>query len=121
MAILYKTDGSTDHLAPQRWTLAALQAAVGGYIEMMPGVPGLTLVLNENGNVAGQRLPVNDAATAVLHAAMAAQIAGHPDGMTPMDILLWALQIGVLRYLPILRGDVLQLETGDTGWNDDTA
>jgi hypothetical protein len=106
MARWLKTDGTEQALQPGggSWTLKELQDAVGGPIELMPGVAPLRLILHEEGRLLG--LPINPVATALLHQALADQ----------MQIAVEDLPATVgtrLRYLPELRGNVLVLETGD--------
>lgn len=84
MAVLLMTTGVVAEitLAPgQRFTLADLQAYVGGYIEMVRAPGTQWLVLNEDGK--RLRLPVNAAATLLYHAA-----GGVPTDMIVGDVLL---------------------------------
>ncbi len=61
---LLKTDGTVQDYPPangKHYTLAELQAAVGGYIELVHLDDNLALVLNEEGKLHG--LPVNERAS----------------------------------------------------------
>lgn len=63
-ATLIKTDGTETPLIPANgtdFTLAELQAAVGGYIEVVNLPNDRILIVNEEGNFEG--LPTNDVAT----------------------------------------------------------
>ena len=108
MARLLKADGTEVSVTPRakHWTLPELQALVGGSIQLMPGVttPKVQIIVNEEGRLRG--LPLNVAATAVLHAAMAETL------RIPVDQL--PSEVGRrLHYLPRLVGDVVILEPGE--------
>jgi hypothetical protein len=92
MAKLIKTDGTETEVHPvgKRWTLQELQGHVGGYIEMMPGIGKMRMLLDEEGLL--KMKPVNRKAT---------------------DIVLGILAGKVLRYEPLIVGDVLILEKGE--------
>lgn len=67
MATLIKADGDTSEVQPASgasFTLAELQAFVGGYIQIIP-VGSALYVLNEEGKLLG--LPANMAATHRAH------------------------------------------------------
>ena len=64
MATLYNADGSTVKVSPangRAFTLAELQALVGGFIELVPGTAQRPALCNEEGRLA--RLPFNDEAS----------------------------------------------------------
>jgi hypothetical protein len=68
MATVLTPDGRAREVAPangRTFTLPELQAVVGGFIELHPLADGRWVVLNEDGK--RLQLPVNDAATALLH------------------------------------------------------
>lgn len=70
MAILYKTDGTEEMIAPKsgkQFTLAEMQTAVGGYIEPIYLPDGRVLLINEDGKYLN--LPPNKLAT--FHGSMA--------------------------------------------------
>ena len=92
MAKLYRADGTETTVNPKgkKWTLEELQNVVGGYIEMMPGVGTLKMVLDEEGRLKGK--PVNLAAT---------------------EMVQIILQGKPLRYNPVICGDVLVLDKGE--------
>lgn len=93
MAKLIKADGTERELKPgngKKWTLAELQAAVAGDIEIMPDVEPLRLVMNERGRLLD--LPINRKAT---------------------DLVLERLDGKPLWYVPVIRGDVLVLAKGE--------
>jgi hypothetical protein len=69
-----------------RWTLDEIQFLVGGYFEIMPGVAPLRMLMDEQ--AALKHSPVNQKATEIVTKALAGQM---------------------LRYQPIIRGDVLVL------------
>jgi hypothetical protein len=92
MATLLRADGRTEEVHPKgtKWTLAELQALVGGYIEQMPGVGSVRMFFDEDGRLKGR--PVNAAATAMVAEAL--------KGKT-------------LRYQPVIVGDVVVLTAGE--------
>jgi hypothetical protein len=108
MARWIKADGTEDVLTPRRrsgaFTLEELQTAVGGYIQLMPGLPHLTMIVNEDGNLVG--LPVNQAATVLVHQHIAANL------NVPVEMLP-TLVGTALRYLPRIVGDVVVLDKGE--------
>jgi hypothetical protein len=63
VAILLRVDGTEEerHPAGTAWTLKELQTAVGGYIELVPHLGELQMLVNEEGKL--QDLPVNQTAT----------------------------------------------------------
>ena len=90
MARLIRSNGVEEVITPsngKKWSLGELQKIVGGYIEMMPGIKPVRLIMNEEAKL--KMLPVNNAATAIV-----------------LDLLKGK----VLRYTPILRGDVIILD-----------
>lgn len=92
MATLYRANGTSTvvHPAGKKWTLDELQKLVGGYIELMPGMKRLRMLMNEDGKL--QQLPKNYAATELVHRELSGQ---------------------VLRYLPEIVGDVVVLDKGE--------
>lgn len=64
MAIWVKTNGTTEVVIKDQFTLEDLQSMVDGYIEFIPLSCGDTLVVNEEGYI--NDLPVNDKATLVV-------------------------------------------------------
>ena len=89
MAKLIKSDGTEIDVFPigKRWTLQELQNHVGGYIEMMPGVGKMRIILDEEGRLKNK--PVNQKAT---------------------QMITEILRFKPLRYQPVIVGDVLILE-----------
>ncbi len=90
MARLLRADNTETivHPAKKKWTLLELQTLVGGYIEIMPGVP-FQMIMDEEGRL--KQKPVNMAATTIVREALLA---------TKQE----------LRYRPIIVGDVLILD-----------
>lgn len=88
MARLIKADGTETELTPRgkRWSLDELQMAVGGNIEIMPGVK-FRMVMHES--AALRNMSVNEKAT---------------------QIVLEGLKDKPLRYIPTIRGTVLILD-----------
>jgi hypothetical protein len=103
MARLIHFDGSEERRVPKgrQWSLKELQDAVGGYIEMMPGIDPVRVVLNEEGRL--RDLPPNPVATLIVHTAIA--------NMLGCEVHQLPSEVGHrLTYLPMLVGDVLILE-----------
>jgi hypothetical protein len=99
MARLIRTDGTEAHVTPKRgnrWTLLELQQHVGGYIEEMPGVGGLRILFDEEGQL--KNLPFNAVATAIVMEAVLAEAQRRGCG---------------LRYQPRIVGNALVLEPGE--------
>lgn len=99
MAILIRPDGTENHVTPKRgnrWTLEELQEHVGGSIEQMPGVRGLRMLFDEEGQLKG--LPFNAVATAIVMEAVLAEAERRGCG---------------LRYHPRIVGNALVLEPGE--------
>jgi hypothetical protein len=75
---LYKATGESQPFPPPNgrdFTLAEVQAAVGGYVECVPlGDTGLIALMNEDGQ--SLQLPINDFAT--MEATMLGAIGGAP-------------------------------------------
>ena len=92
MARLIRSDGTETIVTPvgKRWTLKELQTHVGGYIEFMPGIGKIRMILDEEGRL--KQKPENQKAT---------------------DIVMEALRGKILRYQPVIVGDVLILEKGE--------
>lgn len=66
MATLYRVNGAIEELKPANginYKLAELQAAVGGYVEILDLLDEKIMAVNEDGLALG--LPVNPAATAL--------------------------------------------------------
>jgi Domain of unknown function (DUF3846) len=64
MAMLLRTDGTSEHLPPPNgihWNLPELQTLVGGFIEIVRTHDGKYLVLDEEGK--NKRKPLNPVAT----------------------------------------------------------
>jgi hypothetical protein len=79
MAWLLKAAGGVDKVLPangRAFSLAELQAVVGGYIEVVRALDGMWLVLNEDGK--RLELPRNDLATGTYIAA----------GGVPWDVIV---------------------------------
>lgn len=93
MAKWIKADGTEVAVVSvgRKWTLKELQDKVGGYIQIMPGVGRLRMVMNEE--AALRPLPINQKAT---------------------DLVRVALKGKTLMYVPVIRGDVLVLEKGES-------
>ena len=91
MARLIRSDGTETIVTTigKRWTLKELQTHVGGFIEIMPGI-ALRMILDEEGLI--KMKPINHKAT---------------------DIVMEALRGKLLRYQPVIVGDVLILEKGE--------
>lgn len=92
MAKLICADGTTRIVRPangRKFTLQELQGYVGGYIELMPGMP-FQLVLDEEGLL--KEKPYNVIATMLVLAALSGK---------------------ELRYTPRLVGDVLLLDDSE--------
>jgi hypothetical protein len=66
MARLIRPDGTEQQVHPRggRWTLEELQAHVGGYVQEMPGVRGLRMLFDEEGQM--KELPFNAKATEIV-------------------------------------------------------
>jgi hypothetical protein len=95
MANLYKADGTVSVVTPSkgsRWTLGELQGHVGGCIELMPGLRKVRVIMNQEAALRG--LPVNRRATDLV-------------------LELLATTPAPLRYVPVIRGDVLVLTPGE--------
>lgn len=92
MAKLIKSDGTEEIVYPRgkKWTLLELQTAVGGYIEIMPGIGKLRLIMDEEGLL--KMKPLNVKATDIVEEALAGK-------------QLW--------YHPTIVGDVLILDPGE--------
>ena len=93
MARLIRPDGTEDHVTPangKTFTLEEMQRYVGGYIELMPGVAPMRMIVDEEGQLKNK--PVNVKATALVFERLKGQ---------------------KLRYLPTIVGDVLVLEPGE--------
>ncbi len=90
MANLYSPDGTVTVVNPagKKWTLAELQGHVEGDIEMMPGIKA-RVIFNDIGAL--KLLPVNMKASLLVQ-----------------ELLLATKK--PLRYLPVLRGNVLVLD-----------
>jgi hypothetical protein len=61
---LYRSDGTKETLTPANgthWTLAELQALVGGYIEVVRTLSGRYMIIDEEGK--NKRKPINRVAT----------------------------------------------------------
>lgn len=71
-------------------------SALGGFIEQMPGVPGLRMLFDEEGQLKG--LPFNAVATAIVMEAVLAEAQRRGCG---------------LRYHPRIVGNALVLEPGE--------
>jgi hypothetical protein len=97
MANLYKPDGTVSTVTPKRakWSLSELQELVEGDIEMMPGIK-TRVIFNELGAI--KSLPINQKATYFVQQMLVTKVAGD---MTK------------LRYLPVLRGNVVILTIGE--------
>lgn len=92
MARLIRADGTEEDVYPvngKKFTLEEMQKYVGGYIEIMPGVP-FKLIMDEEARLKDK--PYNEKAT---------------------GLVLIALAGKKLRYIPHLVGDVLLLERGE--------
>lgn len=89
MARWIKADGTEERVyaKKQKWTLEELREKVGGYIELMPGLKTLRVIMNEEGRL--RNLPVNERAS---------------------QIIFNDLRPGRLRYIPVILGDVLILD-----------
>ena len=84
MAVATSPDGTARALEPAKgacFTLVELQTLVGGYIQAVPIGAGRYLVCNEDGK--RLELPVNQAATRMLHAA-----GGMPDDFVVGEVLI---------------------------------
>jgi Domain of unknown function (DUF3846) len=94
MARWLKADGTEEQVNAkgELWTLKELQLLVGGFIEAPPWLEPIRMVWNEEGAL--HKLPVNDAATAIVRERV--QRDGRP---------LW--------YLPTIVGDVVLMEDHD--------
>ena len=92
MAKLIRSNGTETIVHPtgKKWTLKELQTHVGGCIEIIPGIGKILMILDEEGLL--KMKPINHKAT---------------------DIVMEALQGKVLRYQPLIVGDVLILEKGE--------
>ena len=99
MARLIRPDGTEERVTPRkgnRWTLDELQHHIGGYIEQMPGVPGLRILFDEEGQLKG--LPFNEVATDIVMTAVLAEAQRRGCG---------------LRYHPRIVGNALVLDDGE--------
>jgi len=92
MARLIKTDGTEEIVLPAgpKWTFKELQKHVGGYIEYMPSVGKLRMIMDEDGRMKGK--PVNAKATKIVTECLTGR---------------------ALRYQPVIVGDVLILDQGE--------
>lgn len=76
---LLKADGTVADYPPtgKHYTLKEMQAAVGGYIEILHLPQNYLMVVNEEGKL--ERLPINDRAT---------ELYDHPDDVVVGDVLV---------------------------------
>lgn len=103
MARLIRANGTEEYIVPtgRQWSLKELQDAVGGYIEMMPGIDPVRIVLNEEGRL--RDLPANAVATRIVHTVLAEMLGVKVDDLPR--------EVGHrLTYLPMIVGDALVLE-----------
>jgi len=98
MALLIRADGREEIVRPangKKFTLKELQTHVGGYIELMPGMP-FQMLVDEEGSL--KRKPYNAKAT---------------------EMVLRLLEGKRLRYIPQLVGDVLILDNSERMTSED--